>query len=455
METHFSPEQLADPAIQEANDILRKCVHCGFCTATCSTYVLLGDERDSPRGRIYLIKDMLESGRPPSDEVRYHIDRCLSCLSCMTTCPSGVDYMHLVDLARARIEATSVRPLKDRLMRRLVQKVLPDPSRLHWSLIGAQLAKPFAPLLRAFGLKELAAMIGLAPASLPKRARFRGPGEVPHQGKYVARVVLLTGCAQPALRPEINDATIRLLTSQGVEVALAKDEVCCGALVHHMGQEEAGRAAARQNIDAWEAVMLRDPLDAILITASGCGTMVKDYGHLLAHDPTYAARAARISAMAMDISEFLERKLNLSAPLGWSDIRVAYHSACSMQHGQRVTEQPRMLLREAGFTVAEIAEGHICCGSAGTYNIFQPELANELRERKLNNITAVRPDCIATGNIGCLTQLTGPDAPPVVHTVELLDWAYNGNCPKELNHLKGRMRLMSDMSRGETENVAA
>jgi glycolate oxidase iron-sulfur subunit len=443
METHFSLEQLADPSISEANDILRKCVHCGFCTATCSTYVLLGDERDSPRGRIYLIKDMLENDRPATEEVRHHVDRCLSCLSCMTTCPSGVDYMHLVDLARVKIEETGDRPLKDRFMRRLVQRVLPYPKRFRLSLAGAAFAKPFAPLMRAAGLKELAVMIGMAPAGMGRRAKYRAPGVYPAMGKRIGRVALLSGCAQQVLRPQINDAVISLLTSQGVEVVLPPGEGCCGALVHHMGQEEAGREFARRNVDAWETAMAQEPLDAILISASGCGTTVKDYGHMLARDPAYAERAARISAMTRDVTEYLSDTLNLRAPLGWSDIRVAYHSACSMQHGQRVHEQPRRLLRDAGFSVAEIAEGHICCGSAGTYNIFQAELAGELRERKLDNIAATKPDCVATGNIGCITQLSGSDAPPIVHTVELLDWAYNGNCPKELVHLQGRMRIMS------------
>jgi len=444
METHFSLTQLADPNLKEANDILRRCVHCGFCTATCSTYVILGDERDSPRGRIYLIKDMLENDRKASDEVRFHVDRCLSCLSCMTTCPSGVDYMHLVDYARVRIEETGSRPIKDRLTRRLLQKVLPYPGRFRASLIAALFAKPFRPLLRAVGLKELATMIGMAPAALPKSGAHGRGRTIPAAGERVARVALLSGCAQEVLRPQINDATIRLLTSQGVEVVLAAEEGCCGALVHHMGREEEARDFARRNVIAWEKATAEEPLDAIVVTASGCGTSVKDYGHLLAHDPEFAERAARVSALAKDVTEFLADTLGLGAPAGWSDIRVAYHSACSMQHGQRVTEQPRRLLRDAGFTISEIAEGHICCGSAGTYNITQPELATELRERKLENIAATKPDCVATGNIGCITQLSGDDAPPVVHTVELLNWAYGGKCPAEISHLEGRMRSMAD-----------
>ncbi len=456
METHFTPQQLANPALKEANDILRRCVHCGFCTATCSTYVLLGDERDSPRGRIYLIKDMLENDRKASNEVRFHIDRCLSCLSCMTTCPSGVDYMHLVDFARVRIEETASRPIKDRIMRQLVQAVLPYPGRFRSALMLALLAKPFRAVFRHLGLKELAAMVGMAPVASGRRAEFSGPQTFRAQmGRRAARVALLSGCAQQVLRPQINDAAIRLLTSQGVEVVLPKGEGCCGALVHHMGREEDARDFARRNIVAWEAAMEEAPLDAILVTASGCGTTVKDYGHMLAQDSEFAERAERISVLAKDITEFLADTIDLGAPAGWSDIRVAYHSACSMQHGQRVTEQPRRLLREAGFSVAEIPEGHICCGSAGTYNIFQSELAGELRDRKLANIAATKPDCIAAGNIGCINQLAGPDAPPVVHTVELLDWAYGGKCPAEIAHLSGRMRLMSDVFGRQAADAAA
>ena len=455
METHFSPAQLADPATREAEEILRRCVHCGFCTATCPTYVLLGDERDSPRGRIYMIKDMLENDRGAADEVRFHVDRCLSCLSCVTTCPSGVDYMHLVDFARVRIEETGSRPLKERLTRRLLQLVLPYPGRFRASLIMAALAKPFRPLLRLVGLKELAVMVGMAPVGLPKAASYSGPRLIPAVGRRVARVALLSGCAQKVLRPQTNDAAIRLLTSQGVEVVLAQDEGCCGALVHHMGREEEARDFARRNVAAWERAIREAPLDAILVTASGCGTTVKDYGHMLARDPEYAKRAERISALARDVTEFLADVIDLGAPAGWSDIRVAYHSACSLQHGQRVNDQPRRLLREAGFSVAEIAEGHICCGSAGTYNITQPELAAELRQRKLGNIAATRPDCVAAGNIGCITQLAGPDAPPIVHTVELLDWAYGGPCPAEIAHLRDRMRLMTERFGKNPGDVAA
>jgi glycolate oxidase iron-sulfur subunit len=458
METHFSLNQLADPSLKEAESILRRCVHCGFCTATCSSYVLIGDERDSPRGRIYLIKDMLENGRKASDEVRFHIDRCLSCLSCMTTCPSGVDYMHLVDFARVHIEKTNARPPKDRLMRRLLEAVLPYPQRFRRALWLATLAKPFRGLMRAVGLKEMSAMVDKAAVPARKPA-YPAPQTIAAKGTRRARVALLTGCAQQVLRPQINDATIELLTAHGVEVVLARGEGCCGALVHHMGRDEAARDFARSNILAWEHAMVEAPLDAILVTASGCGTSVKDYGHLLAQDPAYADRAKAISALAKDVTEFLADMVDIGAPTGWSDIRVAYHSACSMQHGQRVIEQPRRLLRDAGFAVAEIGEGHICCGSAGTYNLLQPEIADGLRERKLAYIAATKPDCVATGNIGCITQLSGPDAPPIVHTVELLNWAYGGACPAELRHLAGRVRSMhatfADAAREPAEAPAA
>jgi glycolate oxidase iron-sulfur subunit len=442
METHFSSKQLADPALKEAESILRRCVHCGFCTATCSSYVLLGDERDSPRGRIYLIKDMLENDRKASAEVRFHLDRCLSCLSCMTTCPSGVDYMHLVDFARVHVEKTAPRTPKDRLTRRLLQYVLPHPSRFRSALWLATVGKPFRGLLRKAGLKELAAMVDKAYVPTASAAH-RGPQVIPAKGRRRARVALMSGCAQSVLRPQINDAAIELLTSQGVEVVLARGEGCCGALVHHMGRDEAAREFARRNVLAWEHAMVESRLDAIIVTASGCGTTVKDYGHMLSGDPIYAERAQAVSALAKDVTEFLADMIDIGAPQGWSDIRVAYHSACSMQHGQRVNEQPRRLLRDAGFSVVEIAEGHICCGSAGTYNLLQPEIAGELRERKIGHIRATEPDCVATGNIGCITQLEGKDAPPIVHTVELLNWAYGGACPAEIKHLRGRIRTMS------------
>ncbi len=435
MQTTFSEARRADPQIAMAESILRKCVHCGFCTATCPTFVLLGDERDSPRGRIYLIKDMLENDRPATRQDVTHIDRCLTCLSCTTTCPSGVDYMHLVDHARVHIEKTYRRPLMDRALRGVLALVLPKPARFRLSLAGAVYGRLFAPLMaRIPGLRQVAAMLALAPAKLPPRSNVQAPGSFPPQVPRRGRVALLSGCAQPVLAPEINAATIRLLNRAGIEVVLAEGEGCCGALVHHMGREEEALAAARRNVDAWTRELDGGGLDAILITASGCGTTVKDYGHMLARDPAYAAKAERIAALALDVSEYLQ-KIDLGAPVNPAGLKVAYHSACSMQHGQKITRTPKALLSAAGFDVRDVPEAHLCCGSAGVYNIMQPEIATRLRDRKIANIEKVAPDLIAAGNIGCITQIAAGTGLPIVHTVELLDWAYGGKRPDKLDRL--------------------
>jgi glycolate oxidase iron-sulfur subunit len=426
MQTSFSLAQLADPDVRESEKILRTCVHCGFCTATCPTYVLLGDELDSPRGRIYLIKDMLENAKPASERVVTHIDRCLSCLSCMTTCPSGVHYMHLVDHARRYIEETYTRPWPDRLVRAMLALVLPRPRLFRLALRAGRLGRP----LRALLPERLAGMLALAPGSLPRPSAVDRPQLFEAEGARRLRVALLSGCAQQVLAPEINEATIRLLTRHGVEVVVAEGAGCCGALVHHMGREAQALAAAKANIDAWERERERAGLDAVLINASGCGTTVKDYGFMLREDPHYAEKAARIAALAQDVTELLA-KLDLRSDGEGRDLVVAYHSACSMQHGQKIIALPKDLLKSAGFDVKDIPEGHICCGSAGTYNLLQPELAGQLRARKLANIARVRPDVIATGNIGCMVQLRDGVA-PVVHTVELLDWATGGPCPPAL-----------------------
>jgi glycolate oxidase iron-sulfur subunit len=429
MQTSFTLAQLADPHVAESEKILRKCVHCGFCTATCPTYVTLGNELDSPRGRIYLIKDMLENGRPADKEIVTHIDRCLSCLACMTTCPSGVNYMHLVDHARAHIENTYTRPLPDRFIRAVLAFVLPHPERFRAALRLARLGKPFARLFEAIGpLRPLAAMLRLAPASIPATSATASPGVHRPAGTREKRVAILTGCAQPVLDPGINEAAISLLTRFGVEVVEPQGEGCCGALVHHMGREEQALASARQNVDAWTREAENDGLDAIIITASGCGTTIKDYGFMLRLDPAYAAKAAKISALAKDITEYLTT-LELPEPAQKPGLTVAYHSACSMQHGQKITRQPKELLARAGFIVKEPREGHLCCGSAGTYNIMQPEISAQLRDRKVRNIEATGAEIIATGNIGCITQIASAAKMPIVHTVELLDWAYGGKRP--------------------------
>jgi len=428
MQTRFTAAQLADPRIQDANEILRKCVHCGFCTATCPTYVLLGDELDSPRGRIYLIKDLLENDRPATAKVTRHVDRCLSCLSCMTTCPSGVNYMHLVDQARARIEATYKRPLAERLLRRLLARVLPSPFLFRLSLSGARLARAFRGLLPG----RLAGLVAMAPASIPAASPNTGPRVFPAQGTRRKRVALLAGCAQQVLRPAINEATVRLLTRHGCEVVVAPGAGCCGALVHHLGRERESLAAARANVVAWETVADDGGLDAVVINASGCGTQVKDYGFMLRTDPGWAARAARISGLAKDLSEVM---LDLGLDGAHLDAPpvIAYHSACSMQHGQKLGEEPKRLLRDAGFTVLEPAEGHLCCGSAGSYNLLQPEIATRLQARKAANLEATGAQAVAVGNIGCLVQIAAGTDLPVVHTAELLDWATGGPKPAELD----------------------
>jgi glycolate oxidase iron-sulfur subunit len=306
MQTSFSLAQLADPHVAESEQILRKCVHCGFCTATCPTYVELGNELDSPRGRIYLIKDMLANGRAADAETVTHIDRCLSCLACMTTCPSGVNYMHLVDHARVHIEKTYRRPLFDRLNRALLATVLPYPSRFRAALGLAKFGRPFAPLFRAVrGLKPIAAMLELAPAALPAASPVSMPGTHAAEGTRRGRVALLTGCAQSVLDPAINEATVRLLTRLGVEVVVPEGEGCCGALVHHMGRDDEALSQARRNVDVWTREIERGGLDAIVITASGCGTTIKDYGFMLRLDPAYAEKAARVSSLAKDVTEYL------------------------------------------------------------------------------------------------------------------------------------------------------
>ena len=425
MQTNFTPEQLRDPELREANTILRSCVHCGMCTATCPTFVELGDELDSPRGRIYLIKDMLENDRPATELEARHVDRCLSCLSCMTTCPAGVNYMHLVDHARRHIEETYDRPLPERLLRRMLALILPYPARFRPAMRLAGLVRGLAGLIpgQSMTAKRLRAMLKLAPKTLPPAQPL---GSLyPAEGARRGRVALLAGCAQQVLDPEINAATIRLLTRMGVEVVVPPSTGCCGALTHHMGLHDPAMAAARANILAWDAA----GLDAVVVNTSGCGTTVKDYGFMFREAPE-AAAAARISAMAMDISEALD-KFGYAPSRPAPGITVAYHSACSLQHGQKITALPKQLLQKAGFTVKEPLEGHLCCGSAGTYNIMQPDIAERLRARKLANINRTGASVLVAGNIGCLTQLGG-EALPTIHTVQMLDWMAGGPKPAAL-----------------------
>ncbi|MGB8623061.1 MAG: glycolate oxidase subunit GlcF [Paracoccaceae bacterium] len=424
MQTNFSPEQLNDPATARSNEILRACVHCGFCTATCPTYQVLGDELDSPRGRIYLIKDMLESGRPADEKTVKHIDRCLSCLACMTTCPSGVHYMHLVDHAREYIEQTYKRPFSDRALRWVLARILPYPTRFRLALMAAKIGRPFAGLMPDARLK---AMLRMAPKTIPPVSRNDDPQVFPAMGERKMRVALMTGCAQRALNTDINDATIRLLRRLGCEVVIARGMGCCGALTHHMGKTAESHATAAKNIRAWSAEMAGDGLDAVVINTSGCGTTVKDYGHMFRNEPL-AEEAAAVSDIAMDVSELL---MKLDLPEG-SDkgVKVAYHAACSLQHGQQIKTYPKDLLKRAGFTVVEPADSHLCCGSAGTYNLMQPEISAKLKDRKVRTLEAKAPDVIAAGNIGCMVQIGAGTGVPVVHTVELMDWATGGPKPR-------------------------
>ena len=426
MQTSFTEDQLKDPATARSNQILRTCVHCGFCTATCPTYQVLGDELDSPRGRIYLIKEMLETGRPADEKTVKHIDRCLGCLACMTTCPSGVHYMHLLDHARAYIEATYRRPWHDRALRWLLAQVLPYPGRFRLALRAAQIARPLRGLMPE---PRLRAMLEMAPPRLPKPSANDRPQTFPAQGERRMRVALLTGCAQRVLDTDINDATIRLLTRLGCEVVIPRGAGCCGALTHHMGKTGQSHALAAANIRAWHAEMTGEGLDAVVINTSGCGTTIKDYGHIFAGDPL-AEPAAAVAGIAMDVSELL---MKLDLPEGAArGLTVGYHAACSLQHGQQIKSHPKTLLKRAGFAVVEPADAHLCCGSAGTYNLLQPEISAQLKARKVETLEARAPDVIATGNIGCLMQIGAGTSVPVVHTVELLDWATGGPQPRRL-----------------------
>ncbi|AUR09002.1 glycolate oxidase subunit GlcF [Phaeobacter inhibens] len=426
MQTTFSEKQLRDPGTQRANEILRSCVHCGFCTATCPTYQVLGDELDSPRGRIYLIKDMLENERVPDAKTVKHIDRCLSCLACMTTCPSGVHYMHLVDHARAYIDKHYNRPWSDRALRWLLARILPYPGRFRLALIGAKLAQPFKRLVPDARLR---AMLDMVPRHIPPVSRNDDPQSFAAKAPRRKRVALMTGCAQKALNTDINDATIRLLTRLGCEVVVAAGAGCCGALTHHMGREEESHTTAAKNIRAWTDEIDGQGLDAIVVNTSGCGTTVKDYGHMFRND-ALAEDAARVSALAMDISELL---MQLDLPEGaHKETTVAYHAACSLQHGQQIKTYPKTLLKRAGFTVVEPTDSHLCCGSAGTYNLLQPEISAELKARKVKTLEAKHPDLIAAGNIGCMMQIGSATDIPILHTVELLDWATGGPKPRAL-----------------------
>lgn len=427
MQTQFTEQQLLDPDVSRSESVIRRCVHCGFCTATCPTYVLLGDELDSPRGRIYLIKEMLEKRAKPTPEVVSHIDRCLSCMACMTTCPSDVNYMHLVDHARVYIESRYDRPWRDRFWRWLLASVLPYRRRFAAALKVGQVVRPAARVIQAFrSLEPAAAMLRLVPTrrKYPKEA----PGAVTRKR---GTVLLLQGCAEPVLMPHVREAAVRLLNRAGYEVLPVPGEACCGSLVHHLGMESRSQAAAMRMVDLWGEATDEREVTAILTTVSGCGTTLKNYGWMLQDSPSYADRARQISSMVSDVAEFFV-KIGLPPVVDFVKPAVAYHAPCSLQHAQKAGHAPRRLLADAGFEVREIRDGHLCCGSAGVYNILQPEIAGRLRDRKISSIVETGADVVATSNIGCSTQLAGVPKTPVLHVIELLDWVTGGPEPPDL-----------------------
>ena len=426
MQTHFTDAQLQDPQIREADGILRKCVHCGFCTATCPTFVLTGDERDSPRGRIWMMRELLESPETVSADTGYHLDRCLGCLACTTTCPSGVDYHHLIEIGRDRIDNLVKRPLADRLMRRMLAHVIPHAGRFRMMMQLGRIGSLFAPVMPS----SMRAALAKLPKQVP--ALDRVGSKTMHfkpRTKGTRRVILMAGCAQRALDPAINASTIRVLNKLGVEVTVRQEASCCGALARHIGEQKAAHRTVRDTLLAWQQELDRGDVDAIIANASGCGTMIKDYAHMMGDDPELGDIARRVSGLARDITEILA-ELPLEtiidpAPEGGG--QITYHSACSLQHGQKIHDLPMQLLREAGFEVRQPLEPHLCCGSAGVYNILQPEMADGLRKRKLENIEKAGAPMVAAGNIGCIQQLDGDI--PVRHTIQYIDWASGGPPP--------------------------
>lgn len=424
MRTDIAPHLLQDPGVKVSEEILRACVHCGFCNATCPTYLLTGNELEGPRGRIYLIKNILEKGFKPSRQTLEHIDNCLGCLACETTCPSGVDYSRLLEEARPRLDKLVKRPFSDRLLRAMLTRLLPHSGRFRFALKMSGLGRAFSFLLP----KNMKPLLAMAPKRLPQAATVAKPGVVPAEGERRLRVALLTGCAQQVLGPQINDASVRLLTRLGAEVVIPKDMGCCGALTFHMGERKRSRKLMAHNIEVWHRELEGEGLDAIVLNTSGCGTAVREYDYIFRHDPKLADKARMVTERVRDISEVVA-DLGLGEAQEATGLKVAYHDACSLQHGQKVKDAPRQLLRAAGFEVVEVPEAHICCGSAGTYNMLNPALAQQLQARKAERIEQVAPQVVAAGNIGCMEQIAGGTRVPVVHTVELLDWATGGPRP--------------------------
>ncbi|MEY3811451.1 MAG: hypothetical protein RIT11_529 [Pseudomonadota bacterium] len=430
MQTNFTKKQLQESNIFDANGIIRKCTHCGFCNATCPTYQVAGDELDGPRGRIYLIRDMLENNKPASEKITRHIDRCLSCYACMTTCPSGVNYMHLVDHARNHIEKTYVRPFFDRFIRILLSIILPSPKLFRIVGYLAKFANPFKFLFP----KKIKNMLKYMPTSFPK-SNYENKEVYSPKTKTYAKVALLTGCVQRVISPQINDSTIDILNRHGVEVIVPKEITCCGSLNHHLGKEDLAHKSFVNNINFWFKCYEERNIDAILVTTSGCGTTLKDYGHIFRDDPDKDLRkkAKIISSLAKDVTEYLGKNIKLNFVEKDKKFKIAYHSACSMQHGQKLHSQPINLLKKTGNEIVEIPDGHLCCGSAGTYNLLQSEMASELLVRKVSNIDKVKPDFISTGNIGCMTQISSGTKIPIVHTIEILNWYTGGEKPNAIN----------------------
>jgi len=435
METHFSKEQLKNKDNKSSEKILRKCVHCGFCNATCPTYQLLGNELDGPRGRIYLIKDMLENNKPANEKIVKHIDRCLSCYSCMTTCPSGVNYMHLIDHGRNHIEKTYKRPFGDRFIRNFLSIVLSEPINFRIVGILAQFVKPF----RFIFPKKVREMINLMPGKFPKKTLANmNVYLAKNKKKPVARVALLTGCVQKAISPQINEATIRLLNRHNIEVVVPKGINCCGSLNHHLGKSDLANKTFRKNISIWYNEYLKNGLDAIISNTSGCGTTLKDYGFIFRSDENLKKKAKKVSELTKDISEYLDENVKLNfikKNENEKEYKIAYHSACSMQHGQKIHEVPIKLIKKTGNKVLDIPDGHLCCGSAGTYNLLQNNIAKKLLENKISNIEKIKPQFITTGNIGCITQIAKGTKIPILHTAEIIDWYTGGPKPKILRKL--------------------
>jgi len=435
METHFSKEQLKDKDNKSSEKIFRKCVHCGFCNATCPTYQLLGDELDGPRGRIYLIKDMLENNKPANEKIVKHIDRCLSCYSCMTTCPSGVNYMHLIDHGRSHIEKTYKRPFRDRFIRELLSRILSKSINFKVIAILTQFIKPFSFLFP----KQMREMIRLMPGKFPKKTLSKMQVyPALNKKKPFARVALLTGCVQKVISPQINEASIRLLNRHGIEVVVSKGIDCCGSLNHHLGKNDLANKTFKKNISIWYDEYLNKGLDAIISNTSGCGTTLKDYGFIFRSDDNFRKKAKKISELTKDIAEYLDDKVKLNfiaKSANEKKYKIAYHSACSMQHGQKIHKEPINLIKKTGNEVLEIYDGHICCGSAGTYNLLQSDIAKELLKNKIANIEKINPQFISTGNIGCIVQIAKGTKIPILHTVEIIDWYTGGPKPEILKSL--------------------